>query len=325
MSEKIRWGILSTANIAQSKVIPAIKKSGNGEVLAVASRDPARARAFAEENGIPRAFGSYEGLIADPDVDAVYNPLPNSLHAEWSIRCAEAGKPTLCEKPLAAGADEAQRIVDAFAGRGVPLAEAHMYRFHPLTQRVKRMVDDGAVGELHLVRATFMAMARGGRDNIRFRKGLAGGALRDVGYYCIGIMRLLAGEEPDAGHAFGCIAPGADVDDYLAGLLSFPSGALGHFGCSLRTFFSCSYEVHGSEGRILAPQGVVPGDEDAAIIHHWRGDEYEEIRIPPADHYRLMVEDFADALLEGRPPRFPADDAVRTMEVIDRLLASAGL
>lgn len=323
MSEKIRWGILSTANIGKKRVIPAIKKSHNGEVAAVASRDLARAQAFAEELDIPNAYGSYEELIASGDIDAIYNPLPNSLHAEWSIKCAEAGIPTLCEKPLASDAGEAQSMVDAFAARDVLFAEAFMYRFHPQTQKVKAMVDDGAAGNLQVISAAF-TFPVSNESNIRLSKPLAGGSLMDVGCYCVNVLRFMTGEEPASVNAFARFGETTGIDETLTGQLDFPSGILGHFDSSLRTHRTHTYDIRGTSGRILVEQGfVMPTENQSTTIRYWHGNEYEEIEISPADHYQLMVKDFAEALQEGRPPRFAPQDAVQNMRVIDRLLESA--
>jgi predicted dehydrogenase len=322
MADQIRWGILSTANIGAKRVIPAIQQSSNGVVAAVASRDLARAQAFADELDIPQAYGSYEELIAADDIDAIYNPLPNSLHAEWSIRCAEAGKPTLCEKPLASDANEAQRMVDAFAGRNVLFAEAFMYRFHPQTQRVKQMVADGAVGTMQVIDAAF-SFRVGNEDNVRLSGPLAGGALRDVGCYCVNTMRFMTGDEPESVAADAQFGRVSGVDETLAGTLRFPSGVIGHFDCSLRTFREHRYEIRGTTGRILVEEAFVLTDEKPSTIKWWHEDAYEEIEIAPANHYTLMVEDFADALLNNRPPKFAPQDAVSNMYVIDRLLAVA--
>lgn len=317
----IRWGILSTANIGKHRVIPAIQASANGRVTAVASRSLEKARAFADELGIPTAYGSYEELIAAPDVDAIYIPVPNSEHAAWAIRCAEAGKPTLCEKPLARNAAEAQRMVDAFAQRGVLFAEAFMYRFHPQTQRVKQLLDDGAVGDVRVVSASFTFSVREESD-IRLSRPLAGGSLMDVGCYCINVMRFLLGSEPDEVHALARVGAQSGVDETFSGVLAFPGGALGHFDSSLRTQFTHTYEVRGSRGRILVDQAFVMPQDAETVIRWWHDEQYEEIRIAPANSYTLMAEDFAGALLEGRPPRFAPQDAVANMRVIDLLNAA---
>lgn len=320
---KIRWGVLSTSKIARTTVIPAIQSSRNGTVVAIASRDLAKARQTAGELGIACAYGSYEELLADPEIDAIYNPLPVALHAEWSIRCAEAGKPTLCEKPLARDAAEARRMVEVFERRGVPLAEGFMYRFHPLSIRARELATGGAIGQVQTIRASFNALIEND-DDIRFRADLGGGALRDVGCYCVGLMRWVTGEEPSGVSAFARFGEKSQVDEILVATLEFPSGVLGYLGCSLRTPFDCSYDICGTRGRVLVDFGGLvawPGGEFK--IRFWHGAEYEEIAVAPANHYRLMAEDFADAVLTGRPPRYPARDAVANMEVLDRLLASA--
>ena len=319
---KIRWGVMSTANIATWRVIPAMHNSRNGEVVAVASRRVEAARAFADRNGIPRALGSYEALIEDPNVDAIYIPLPNSLHAEWSIRCAEAGKPTLCEKPLASNAAEAQTMVDAFREREVPFAEAFMYRFHPRTNRVKQVLAEGAVGELHLIDAVFsFAIKR--KVDVRLQVDMAGGALRDLGAYCVNVMRLMTGEEPTAVRALGHFGADSGVEEWVAAALQFPSGVLGNFGCGMRSQRTHAYRLRGSEGCIEVPDGFGPEGDQVTEIIIKRGTEVTSIEIPPADQYQLMVEDFAVSLLDNRPPRFAPEDAVANMAVVDRLRASA--
>ena len=323
MADKVRWGIISTANIGRGRVIPAIQQSSNGEVVAVGSRDLAQAQAFANDLNIPRAYGSYEELIADPEVDAIYNPLPNSMHAEWSIKCAEAGKPTLCEKPFASDAPEAQTMTDAFAQRDILFAEAFMYRFHPQTQQVKALVDSGAVGKINVLNATFN-FPISDENNIRLSKPLVGGALMDVGCYCINVMRLLTGEEPQRAQAFARIGDRSQVDETLVGILDFPSGVLGHFDCSVRTSQAHTYEVRGTEGRIRVAEGFVMDPNREMVIEHWQGSDYKRITIPPANSYTLMAEDFADALRNNRQPRYAPQDGVENMKVIDMLVDSLG-
>ncbi len=321
MSENIRWGILSTANIGR-RVIPAVHASHNSEVLAVCSRSLERARAFADEQGIPRAYGSYEALLADSDVDAIYLPLPNSMHAEWSVKCAEAGIPTLCEKPFASDAFEAQSIVDAFGRHGVPLAEAFMYRFHPQHAKVKEIISAGGIGELQFINSSF-TFPLSNEANIRLSKPLAGGSLMDVGCYCVNLMRFMTGEEPARVTASARIGGTTRVDEALAGTLEFPSGVIGHFECGLRAYRQHSYTLKGSAGLITVPTSFVPDKTADTIVQHWQGDDYSEHVIPAIDHYQLMVEDFADALIQKRAPRFAPADAVNNMVVVDALLAQA--
>lgn len=322
MSEKIRWGILSTANIGKKRVTPAIQHSRNGEVVAVASRNLQSAKVYAGELSIPKAYGSYEELVADQDVDAIYNPLPNHMHMEWSIRCAEAGKPVLCEKPLASNAEEAMKMVDRFDELGVTLGEAFMYRHHPQTQRVKQMLMDGAIGDVHFIQASFTFGVRD-ENNIRLRTDMAGGALMDVGCYCINLMRLMTGEEPGQVHAMARFGEKSQVDEFMIGTLAFPSGILGHFDCGLRSTRAHTYEIKGTRGRLVVREGFTVPDDHETLIDFWQDGNHQEIRIPPANHYQLMAEDFADSLLNGHPLHYPIQDAVNNMRVIDRLLASA--
>jgi predicted dehydrogenase len=318
--EKIRWGVISTARIGENRVIPAIQASSNGIVAAVASRSLEKAQAFAARLSIPKAYGSYEALLADPDIDAVYNPLPNSEHAAWSIAAAEAGKPTLCEKPLARDAAEAQMMVEAFAARGLLFAEAFMYRFHPQHAAARRIIAEGGIGAPQIISASFTFTVRSELD-IRLRADLAGGALMDVGCYCVSAMRLLTGEEP--AHAAAVARFGASgVDEAIAGALIFPSGVVGHFDAGVRASRLHMYEVRGTEGRILVDAAFVPHGL-TTTVRHWHGDDYVEHSHPPVDQYRLMVEDFADALLHKRPPAYPPSDAVANMRVLDQLIASA--
>lgn len=322
---KIRWGFLGTARIGASSYVPAIRASRNGVLHAVASRDAAKAREFAARHGFARAHASYEALLADPEVDAIYNPLPNSLHAEWSIRAARAGKPVLCEKPLAANAAEARAMVEAFAQAGLPLSEAFMYRRHPLTRRALEIARSGRLGRLRLLRAHFTT-GLNDAANIRLNRELAGGALRDLGCYCVDILRQAAGAEPIEARALAVAHATGGVDQRLAGVLKFPDGALGEFGCGFGLTLACAYEFQGERGRLAVDHGAMvawPGE--AFKIKLWVGDAYEEIVVPPANHYTLTAEEFADAVLGRGPLTTDPQDAVRGIELLDRLLADADL
>lgn len=321
MVDQIRWGVLGTASIAKRRVVPAIQQARNGRVMAVASRSEEKARAFADELNLPKAYGSYEALLGDPDIDAIYIPLPNSEHASWGMRCAEAGKPVLCEKPLAGNAAEAEQMVAAFGARGLLLAEGFMYRFHPQTERVKELVMSGAVGALKVLQASFTFTIRG-ENNIRLASGLAGGSLMDVGCYCVNLMRLMTDEEPDQVAAVARYMEN-DVDEFMSCSLLFPSGVIGHFDCGMRAFRTPSYEVRGTTGRIVVEQAFPMEPNYHGVIRYWHEDQYEEIILPPANHFTLMAEDFADALLNGRPPRYAPEDAIRNLRVLDSLSASA--
>jgi predicted dehydrogenase len=325
MSPEVRWGILSTAAIAKSRLIPSITNSRNGVVAAVASRSLERAREFADEMNIPEAYGSYEELLAADDIDAIYLPLPTAMHKEWAIKCAEAGKPTLCEKPIADNADDARAMVDAFASANVAFAEAFMYKYHPLNRKVKELVDAGTVGDIHIIRAVFNCNPPP-EGNFRFVKGMGVGSLRDVGSYCVSFIRMITGEEPCGAEAFAVIRPETGGDDRMTGALQFPSGVLGYFACSLTTFYDCSYEIDGSDGRIQVPLGALCAWPDGEFtIKVWTNDGEEDIAVPAADPYQLMAEDFADCLQCGRPPLYSPEDSVRNMQAIDMLRASAGV
>lgn len=321
MTHKIRWGILSTANIANRRVVPALKATNNGEVAAVASRDLEKARAFAADHAIPKAYGSYDQLLNDPEIDAIYIPLPNSEHAHWAIQCVEAGKAVLCEKPLARNEEEAKTILGASAIWNVQVVEGFMYRFHPQTVKVREMLTSGAVGEITALSSAFTFSIRS-ETNVRMSPALAGGALMDVGCYCINVMRLMTGEEPQTAQALAHFGA-SNVDERLAATLQFPSGIIGHFDCGLRGYRTHTYEIRGTEGRIVVERGFTmePGDEH--IIRWWHGDAYEEIRTPAANHFTLMAEDFADALMTGRQPRYPVVDAIHNMRAIDLVMAAA--
>jgi xylose dehydrogenase (NAD/NADP) len=317
----LRWGVISTSNIGRAAVNPAIRASKNGELLAVASRDVARARAFAEEWSIPRHFGSYDALLDDPDIDAVYLPLPNSMHLEWAVRAAEAGKHVLCEKPLALDAEECLRMEAAAEAAGVRLMEAFMYRFHPRTQRVLERLQEGAVGELLMMRSSFtFRLTR--PDNIRWDPTLGGGALMDVGCYCVNISRTMAGAEPVEVQA---TANWSDrgVDRELVGMLRFPGDVLAHFDCALTLERTEAYEVSGTDGTLQVPSAFLPGTGDVPIHLH-RGREGTETEVVVGvDEYRLMVEHFADGVLNGTPFRYPAAEAARNMRAIEALYRSA--
>ncbi len=321
MADKIRWGILSTAKIGRQKVTPAIMESSNGEVVAVASRNLERAQGYADEFGISEAFGSYEELFDKTKVDAIYNPLPNSEHAKWSIYSAEVGIPMLCEKPLARDGDEAQLMVDAFAKHDVLFAEAFMYRFHPQSQHVKQLVEEGSIGELRMIKASF-SFTIGDENNIRLSKPLAGGSVMDVGCYCINVMRFMIGEEPMDAKAFATIGEATGVDETMAGILQFPSGVFGHFDSSLRIGHSHTYELRGTGGRIEVPEGFTMPFDKSTTIRLWQDGQYQEVAIPPANSYTLMAEDFAQALIDNHPPRYAPQDGVNNMRVIDKLYAS---
>lgn len=321
MNDHVRWGILSTANIGRAAVIPAIQASGNGKVVAVASRDEGRAKEFARAHGIPTAHGTYEALLEDPGVDAIYIPLPNSMHLPWTVRAAEAGKHVLCEKPLALDAAQCREMAAAAEGAGVLLMEAFMYRFHPRTEQVVRMAREGAVGPVRIMRSSFTFRLTN-PDNIRLSARLGGGSLMDVGCYCVNVTRTVMGEEPAEVQATANWAA-SGVDEELVAILRFESGAVAHFDSSLTTERREFYEVSGPDGTLVVEDAFLPGTDHVEIAVHRGRREGETVRIPGADEYQVMVEHFGDCVLHGRPLRYTAEEAALNMAVIEALYASA--
>lgn len=315
----LRWGVLGAANIARRRVIPAIQASATGRVVAVASRERSRAEELARSANIATVFDDYEALLSSPDVDAVYIPLPNSEHHRWTIAAAQAGKHILCEKPLALSAAQAQEMVDASKDAGVLLAEAFMYRHHPLVGKVLELLNSGAIGDLNLIRATFtFAMNRD--HDIRLDPALGGGALMDVGCYCINLARLVTNAEPVSVVASAAIGQ-SDVDESFAGVLRFDGetsdGVLAVVDASLRAAGGPGYELIGSAGKIAVRQGFkIEADEEGEIQLHQAGD-ISRIFTDAVDQYQLMVDDFGKAVMGTRPFQYPAEDAVANMRVID--------
>jgi len=318
---KLRWGILSTANIGRAAVIPAIKASRNGDVRAVASRNRERAYAFASELDIPQSYGSYQGLLEAEDIDAVYIGLPNSLHCEWTVKAADAGKHVLCEKPLGATAAECDEMDRAARRNGVVLMEAFMYRFHPRTERVSKLIRDGAIGPLRAIQSTFTFRLRRS-DDIRLQKDLAGGALMDVGCYCVNVSRTLAAAEPVEVQAFAHWAE-SGVDSQMAGTLRFESGLLAQFDCALTLERRESYQAAGPDGYLSVSSAFLPGDGESTIEEHHGRAGRSVHTLPGADEYQLMVEHFADSALEGREVRYPASEAAANLRAIEALYRSA--
>lgn len=323
----LRWGVLGTAGIARSQVVPAIQGSSNGRVTAVASRDPERGAELAAAFGIDTVFASYEALIASPDIDAVYIPLPNSMHAEWSIGAADAGKAVLCEKPMALSAAEARRVANRFAAGNVPLMEGFMYRFHPQNVHALKLVRDGAIGDIREVRAhlsvDIMANAAG---NVRFDKGLGGGSLLDMGCYAVSAARRFLGE-PVAAMASFDLDPAGGIDLAATAILEFPDGRVALISSSFKGSGQGFYQIIGTSGVIDVPRAFIPGlgsrvAEGLVIFSDPDGRRSETV-FEPANHYRLMAEAFADAVLSGEPVPYPPEDAVNNMRALDAIAASA--
>jgi predicted dehydrogenase len=321
MTDKIRWGILSTANIGRRAVTPAIRASENGVLMAVASRDANKATEYAGQFGIPRSYASYGELLADPEVDAIYNPLPNSLHREWTIRALEAGKHVLCEKPLSLDAAECVEMFEAAKQNDRILMEAFMYRFHPRMHRMLELLASRPLGDVKLIRSAFTFPVLD-PSNIRLQPELGGGALMDVGCYCVNVSRTLLGREPVEAQAFE-VQGGAGVDVELIGVLRFEGDVFAQFHCAMNTFRQEFVEVVGSEGRLRLDSAFLPGTADAVIQLDRQGEGKTEVVVPGAEQYRLMVEHFAECALKGTEPRYGLDDAAANMAAITALYESA--
>jgi predicted dehydrogenase len=313
----IRWGLLSTARI-NGALIGGIAGAQDAELVAVASRTEAAAGAYASEHGIPRAHGSYEALLADPEVDAVYVPLPNAMHVPWSIRALEAGKHVLCEKPMARRAAEVEQAFDVAERAQRLLVEAFMWRYHPQTEAVARLVADGAVGELRQLHASF-AFPLPDPHDVRWDPALEGGALMDVGCYCVSALRLLCGEPERVSCETAVAADG--VDAHATGLLRFPGDVLGAFECAFDTAPRSFLEVTGAEGvlRVEDPwKAPVPGLE---VV---RADgSREAIAVEVVDPYAREVEDVCRAIRTGEPPRLGREDAVGQARALEALYRAA--
>jgi D-xylose 1-dehydrogenase (NADP+, D-xylono-1,5-lactone-forming) len=311
----LRWGILSTANITDKL----LDSGTDQEFVAVGSRDGARAEAYAREKGIARAHGSYEALLADPDIEAIYNPLPNALHVEWSIRALEAGKHVLCEKPLSRRPEDVDRAFDVAEREGRVLAEAFMWRHHPQVARARELLDDRAIGDLRIIRAHF-AFPAADPDDIRLQPSLDGGGLMDVGCYCVSGCRTLAGAEPE--RAWAELVPGGHgVDIALAATLRFPGDVLAHLDCGLSYPGGSLLAAAGTEGSFALAD---PWHGNDAVIELRRADDsVERIDAGPANSYALELADFEAAVRGERPPLLGRDDALGQARTIAALYTSA--
>ena len=311
----MRFGVLSTANIGRKRVIPAIQKT-DASVLAIASRDADRAMAVADELDIPRSYGSYHALLDDDDIDAVYNPLPNSMHAEWTRRAADQGLDILCEKPLGVDAEEASDMTEYCEERRVTLMEAFMYRYHPRTQRAVEIARDD-LGEIRHVDARFHFSLPEGY-NIRLDPDLAGGSLMDVGCYAVTAVRSFLGE-PKSVFATASDRRDCGVETSLTGLLTYPDGR----SATISSGFDESihqYTVIGTDGTLTVDRAFVP-DGETELRYTLDGERVTE-RFDPVDQYELEVQAFIEAVETGSAPETDGHEAVRTLRVIDALYES---
>ncbi len=314
----LKWGLISTARINRALIKP-LRASERNELAAVASRTQESADRYAAEWDIPQAFGSYQSMLDDPEIDVVYNSLPNSLHTEWTVKALQAGKHVLCEKPIATTLEEVDAMQAAADEAGRFLTEAFMYRHHPQTLRVKEMVEQGAVGKVQLVKGEF-TYNMVSEANVRLDPGLGGGSIWDVGCYPISYARYILGSEPE--EVFGWQVTGnSGVDEFFTGQMRFPGGVFAQFDSGFRSPYRSRIEIVGSKGALVVPHPFNPGmDVD---VHLWDGEQWEIIQMPPRELYIGEVEDLADAILLGKTPRISLAHSRDNVKTILALLHSA--
>jgi xylose dehydrogenase (NAD/NADP) len=327
-ADRVKWGVMGNATIARMCVIPAIRKSCNGTVYALATRSPARAEKVVGDNHIERIYDSYDALLKDPEIEIIYLPLPNHLHHPWAIKALNAGKHVLCEKPLACSAKQAEEMAGAAEDAGRLLMEAFMYRFHPRSRRIKQMVAEGRIGAPCLVRSAFCyRMAEkdwNKRENARLKTETGGGALLDVGCYCVSAARWFFEAEPLQVQAQAVFHPGG-VDVHAVGTLGFAGSRLAAFEASFISALQQTYSIVGSDGAIELPHNAfIPWENDAVFMLRGRDQEDGQQHIVMgADEYQIMVEHFADAVLGKTRLIYPPDDSICNMRALDALVQAA--
>ena len=336
MSDKLRFGILSTGNIAQ-QFAAGVRGSRRCVLAAVASRSQGPADAFAQAQQVKRAYGSYEQLLSDPAVDAVYIGLPNSMHHEWTIKALRAGKHVLCEKPFASNWTEAADMFEAAESCGKVLVEAFMYRSHPQTKKIVKAIKSGAIGEVRFIRTSFTYKTMRIAENIRFRADLAGGALMDIGCYCIDFSQLIAGSAPSSVSAYATLHQ-SGVDELVAGAMQFPRGILATFTCGMTAEANNAAQICGTAGYIEIPvpwkpaagaaqftiaYGIPPRMDGGAAA---KRPAPEVVKVEAGDNvYAYEADDFAAAVLDDKPPQMPKEATLSNMRILDELRRQVGV
>ncbi|OQP06149.1 oxidoreductase [Geobacillus sp. 46C-IIa] len=317
MGRKVRFGIMGTAAIAKDVMIPAIRRVDHAEVVAIAS-ESGKAREAARELGIPKAYDHYEQLLDDPDIDAVYIPLPNSLHAEWTIKAAKKKKHVLCEKPAAICEADVRRMIEGCEKNGVLFMEAFMYQFHPQHERVKQLLADGVIGDIKYMRTHFSFYLPDRATNIRMNPELGGGSLFDVGCYCVHSTRHILGAEPMELFVQSRFGTHRAVDLTTNGWMRMESGVLAQFTCSFDMLFQNEYEVVGTKGKIVVSRAYRPdidGGEGRITIVTADGSEREET--VSGDQYALQIEHFSRAILDGIPLLYSPERMIKQARALD--------
>lgn len=319
---KVRWGILSTAKIGVGKVIPAMQAGKYCQISAIASRSLDKAQAAARQLAIPKAYGSYEELLADPELDAVYNPLPNHLHVAWSIKALEAGKHVLCEKPIGLTAAEGQELVDAAKARPeLKVMEAFMYRHHPQWQRAKQLVMEGKIGDLRTIQS-FFSYYNVDPNNVRNQADIGGGGLMDIGCYCISLSRFIFDAEPARVCGIVEYDPQFKTDRLASGMLDFGQGT-STFTCATQLVPYQRVNIFGTEGRVEIEIPFNAPPDRPCKIWHQHGEAVEEILLEISDQYTIQGDLFSLAVLNDTQVPTPLEDAVANMQVIEALIRSA--
>lgn len=317
---KVRWGIMSTAGIGRGSVIPGIQGSERNVVKAVASRSLEKAQAFAKDLDIPTVYGSYEELLNDPEIDAVYIPLPNHLHKVWAIKAAQAGKHILCEKPIALDEIEAAELVEACKEANVQVAEGYMYRHQQRYEDIKALIHSGEIGEVRGIRGAFTFNGAGNAGNIRFTKEWGGGSIYDVGCYPISAARFLLDEEPKAVTAHALFSPEhGNVDMMASGIMEFSNGVALTFDCGMWAAFRNDLEILGTNGRIVLNEAYI-GDQSYQVT---KGGETTTVSVENINSYILQADDFANAVLDGKPLKFSGEDIIQNAKAVKAALTSA--
>ena len=324
--QKVKWGVISAAKIGTQKVIPAMQRGEFSEIVAIASRDLGRAQQTAAEMGIPKAYGSYEELLADPEIEAVYNPLPNHLHVEWSIRAAEAGKHVLCEKPIGLNVAEARKLVAAKDRTGVLMQEAFMVRGHPQWLRAREIIRSGEIGELRAVQG-FFSYFNSDPGNIRNMVDIGGGGVYDIGCYPIVASRLLFGTEPSRVVALLDRDPQMQVDRLSSAMMEFPGGCQSSWTCSTQLVGYQRVHALGTKGRIeLQIPFNAPPDKPTRLFvddgSQLGGTAAREELFPVCDQYTIQGDVFSNSIRTGEPLEFPIEDSIKNMEILDAVYRS---
>lgn len=318
MADRLNWGILSTARINRS-VVPPIQKSKRSKLLAVGSRNPQAAEEFAKKYKVPRTHASYEALLADPEIDVIYNPLPNSLHAEWTIKALRAGKHVLCEKPLALTVEEVDAVIAAAKETGKVVTEAFMYRHHPQTIQVKELIDGGAVGDVLLIRGAY-CYKQSRPNDVRLEPELGGGSIWDVGCYPISFARYIVGVEPV--RFMGWMIPSdKGIDLSFAGQMIFPGEVCAQVHSSFQSPYEPFMEITGSEGRMRVPVPFKPGDRTSVLVE--KEGRVDMLQFRSKELYAGEIADMEDAVLLGNPPRISLEDSRGNVAAILSLIEAA--